>query len=71
MCTLGFKGQRDWREYTKSNRRPEGIPANPARTYRKEWKGWGDWLGTGNISDTLRDNISLLKRQESLRILLG
>ena len=22
----------------------------PNRTYKKEWKGMGDWLGTGNIA---------------------
>jgi hypothetical protein len=32
-------------EYTKSRERPKDIPANPARTYKKEWTDWPDWLG--------------------------
>jgi hypothetical protein len=31
--------------------RPEGMPANPHHTY-PEWKGWGDFLGTGNTHGT-------------------
>lgn len=26
------------------------IPAHPDREYEEEWKGWGDWLGTGAIA---------------------
>jgi len=26
--------------------KPADIPNNPERTYKKEWKGWGNWLGT-------------------------
>ena len=29
---------------------PKDIPANPQYVYKyKGWRGWGDWLGTGNI----------------------
>lgn len=34
--------------------KPEDIPANPRQTYKDEWKGWGDWLGTGTIAPFLR-----------------
>ena len=31
-------------------KRPNDIPAVPARVYESEgWNGWGDWLGTGNL----------------------
>ena len=30
------------------------IPQKPIRTYEKEWKGMGDWLGTGRIADQER-----------------
>ena len=30
--------------YYKSDKRPNELPANPARTYKKEWINWGDWL---------------------------
>jgi hypothetical protein len=26
---------------------PDDIPSNPNRNYNEEWRGWGDWLGTG------------------------
>ena len=25
------------------------LPAAPQKKYKKSWKGWGDYLGTGNI----------------------
>ncbi len=43
--SLRLKGYEDWIEYCKSGNKPADIPSNPARTYEKEWKGWGDWLG--------------------------
>ena len=48
--SLGFKNSKEWHEYSKSGKRPKNIPSCPARTYKAEWKGMGDWLGTGNIS---------------------
>lgn len=37
-------------------RLPEDIPANPEKSYSdKGWKGYGDWLGTGNIAPRLRE----------------
>lgn len=55
--TLELRNQDDheWRQYCKSGKKPMGIPAGPSRTYKKEWKSWGDWLGTGNIADQLRE----------------
>ena len=49
--SLGLKTQTEWKEYCKSAKRPKDIPSNPGGTYRTEWKGWGDWLGTGSIAD--------------------
>jgi hypothetical protein len=41
-----LKSQAEWRKYCKSGKRPEDIPANPARTYAGSgWIGYGDWLG--------------------------
>jgi len=48
--TLGLKNQGEWIKYTKSGNKPDDIPANPNGTYKKNFKGLGDWLGTGNIS---------------------
>ncbi len=43
---LGLKNQADWRDFSRSDRKPDDIPSNPYRTYKAEWHGWGDWLGT-------------------------
>jgi hypothetical protein len=34
---------------------PNDIPSHPNGTYKKDFKGYGDWLGTGNISN--RDKV--------------
>ena len=47
---LRLKNRSDWKIYSKSGNKPEEIPSSPVRPYRKEWKGWGDWLGTGAIA---------------------
>src|SRR5262245_47813023 len=46
----GLKSFTEWREYTKSGKKPPDIPSKPDRVYAKDgWTGWGDWLGTGTI----------------------
>lgn len=37
-----------WKEWAKTERRPNDIPASPNTRYKDQWRGWGDWLGTGN-----------------------
>ena len=49
--SLGLKNLREWGTYHKSSRRPSNIPSNPRKIYKKEWKSWGDFLGTGNIAN--------------------
>ena len=48
--SLGLKILREWKAYCKSGNKPDDIPANPNRTYKKDWKGMGDWLGTGTVA---------------------
>jgi superfamily II DNA or RNA helicase len=43
---------RGWRLYCASPQRPLDIPTNPQVAYRSEWKGWGDFLGTGNTKNS-------------------
>ncbi|MDH3203553.1 MAG: hypothetical protein OEL81_02600 [Nitrosopumilus sp.] len=49
--TLQLSGKEEWVKYCKSNKRLLEIPASPDRTFKKVWKGWGDWLGTGIIAN--------------------
>ena len=48
--SLGLKNQKEWNEYCVSGKKPQDIPRHPNRTYENEWKGLGDFLGTGKIS---------------------
>jgi len=48
--SLNLKSQKEWQQYSKSEKRPKDIPGTPPNPYRKDWKGWGDFLGTGNIA---------------------
>jgi len=52
--SLGLQSEKEWRKYCKSGQKPADIPYKPSRTYKKEWKGMGDWLGTGYIAAGLR-----------------
>ena len=35
--------------YCKSGKKPENIPMAAEDVYKNEWKGLGDWLGTGFV----------------------
>jgi pterin-4a-carbinolamine dehydratase len=49
---LGLKSQPEWFAYCRSGRCPSDIPTNPHRNYRdRGWEGYGDWLGTGSVSN--------------------
>jgi len=48
---LGLKNTKDWNIYRKSENKPFDIPSNPNTIYRVEWEGWGNFLGTWNISN--------------------
>jgi hypothetical protein len=73
--SLKIKGQIEWFKYTKSKKFPKDIPIKPY-FYKKEWKSWGDFLGTGNVSTRFRKykkysdvktyvlNLKLNKREE-------
>ena len=40
-----------WRGFSKKKGfRKLNLPSKPDITYKKQWKGWGDFLGTGNIA---------------------
>jgi superfamily II DNA or RNA helicase len=54
VCNLGFKNQNEWFEYCKSGKKPNEIPVGVHNFYKDEWKGWGDFLGTGYIANTRR-----------------
>jgi putative methyltransferase/type III restriction/modification enzyme restriction subunit/helicase-like protein/integrase-like protein len=52
---LGLKSQNEWRQYLKSGKKPNNIPANPSSVYKTKWKGFGDWLGNGNVAPSRKN----------------
>jgi superfamily II DNA or RNA helicase len=54
---LKLKGQKEWQAFCRGGlpsigSLPRDIPSNPQSTYKESgWNGFGDWLGTGNISN--------------------
>lgn len=52
---LKLKKKTDWEEFAKNEDMPIDIPMNARLVYQKKgWKGWGDWLGTGNLRPSER-----------------
>ena len=67
---LNIEGNNEWREYCKSGNKPEDIPSAPELTYKNNgWIGYGDWLGTGNIStiDLSKQYLSFSEAREEAR----
>ncbi len=48
--SLKIKNQRELKEFISSERRQSNFPSNPNSTYKDEWKGLGDFLGTNALS---------------------
>ncbi len=45
--SLGFSSNKQWREFSKSAKKPNNIPASPSKVYKnKGWNGWPDYLGS-------------------------
>ena len=46
MKNIGLKTQSEFKEWAKSEKRPNDIPYSPEKTYKdKGYKGMGDFLG--------------------------
>ena len=41
-----------WKKFAKSDNRPKNIPSQPDRSYKKEWRGWKNWLRDSDDSFT-------------------
>jgi hypothetical protein len=64
---LGLKNNKEWREYCKSGSKPLKIPSAPDKKYKNEWKGWGDFLGSGVIANSKRNYFSFLEAKKFIR----
>ena len=61
---IGLKSITEWRELCRSKLKPNNIPSNPHKVYENEWKGWGDWLGTGRVSNHSKKFISFIEAKK-------
>ena len=43
--TLSIKNQDQWILFTRTKDFPNDIPKQPRQKYKKQWKGWPDFLG--------------------------
>ena len=50
----GLTNLREWKTFCRSGGKPDDIPAHPERVYKAEWRGMGDWLGTGAVAPRYR-----------------
>jgi superfamily II DNA or RNA helicase len=53
VASFNFRGQKEFYRYTRINPIPQ-VPRTPHRVYDKYWTTWGDFLGTGSISNSLK-----------------
>ncbi len=52
---LKLRSNIEWREYCRSGKKPDDIPAHADRSYKgKGWISWGNWLGTGQIANQVK-----------------
>ena len=40
-----IKSNKEWRIFSKTNKKPKNIPASPQKVYSSEFVSWGDFLG--------------------------
>jgi len=66
---LGLKNREQWQAYCKSGNNPDDIPASAGSIYKKDFKGWGDFLGTGNVKPGDIQSRSFKKSREFARSL--
>jgi len=56
--SLKLKNRKEWRGFSKSNKRPKFIPPSPEKTFKEKWKNMGDWIGTDFVALKNRTYVS-------------
>ena len=66
--SLKLKSGAEWKDYSKSGKKPDDIPAKPNVVYATTgWVGMGDWLGTGRIADQAHEYRTFNKARTFVR----
>ena len=50
MQNLGITSKIKFQQWSSSGKRPKNFPSHPDRTYKDQWTGWKDFLGTRNTA---------------------
>jgi hypothetical protein len=69
--SLKLKSLKEWSLHLKKKNYPKDMPSNPQKIYKKKWKSWGDFLGTGRVSNRLklfRPFVEAKKYAQSLKL---
>jgi FMN phosphatase YigB (HAD superfamily) len=71
---LNLSGESQWRAFCKGalpeiGTLPDDIPSSPSSAYSENWKGFGDWLGTGSIATRSRKYRPFIKARAFARSL--
>ena len=66
---LELKTRSEWEKYCKSGQKPNDIPYSPEKVYEGEWKGSGDWLGTGTIANQNKEFLPFDQAREFIHSL--
>ena len=61
--TKKIKSAKDYGIKKRKKLLPDNFPFSPERQY-KEWKSWGDFLGTGNIANQSRNFYTYYEAQK-------
>ena len=51
----GITNESEFQAWKRAGKRPKNFPSVPSKIYNDEWISWGDFLGTGNISNHKKD----------------
>lgn len=65
--SLELQKKEEWVKWAKSNQRPMDIPKSPDHIYEKDWKSWGDWLGTNRIANQNKEFLSFEEARNFVR----
>jgi superfamily II DNA/RNA helicase len=56
--SLKLKSTTQWKQLCINKKIPNNIPRTPNIVYSNQWKGWPDWLNTGNKSSRIQNSKS-------------
>ena len=61
----GIQTSAEFNKWKREGKRPEDFPSNPQQTYKEEWTGWGDFLGTGNMAPSRKKRFMSFKKAKT------